>query len=123
MKPVKFIDLFAGIGGFHEALNGFDSECVFASEWDKEASKTYFENYNLKPFGDITKIDGKIRRLTPRECARLQGFPDSFILNSSQNQCYKQFGNSVGVNVLKQIIKNIYKTGCFLENRTRENCA
>ena len=52
-------------------------------------------------------INGKIRKLAPRECARLQGYPDSFILDSSDNQAYKQFGNSVPINVLKSILKNI----------------
>ena len=56
MPKVKFIDLFAGIGGFHKAMSHFGAECVFASEWDKEASKVYFENYGIKPRGDITQI-------------------------------------------------------------------
>ena len=57
MKKFKFIDLFAGIGGFHQAVAGFGGECVFASEWDDEASKTYHQNYGIEPRGDITKID------------------------------------------------------------------
>lgn len=52
----KFIDLFAGIGGFHLALNSFGAECVFASEWDKYASETYQKNFGIKPNGDITQI-------------------------------------------------------------------
>jgi len=52
-------------------------------------------------------INGKIRRLTPRECARIQGFPDDFILHDSKNECYKQFGNSVAINVVEAIAKNI----------------
>lgn len=55
----KFIDLFAGIGGFHLALDSFGAECVFASEWDKYAAETYEKNFNLKPHGDITEIDEK----------------------------------------------------------------
>jgi len=55
-NQIKYIDLFAGIGGFHQAMNSFNAECVFASEWDKEAAKTYFENYGIFPDGDITKI-------------------------------------------------------------------
>jgi DNA (cytosine-5)-methyltransferase 1 len=52
----KFIDLFAGIGGFHYALTSYGAKCVFASEWDKHASKVYENNFNVTPFGDITKI-------------------------------------------------------------------
>ncbi|MEW5951940.1 MAG: DNA cytosine methyltransferase [Elusimicrobiota bacterium] len=64
-KKIKFIDLFAGIGGFHLAFHECGSECVFASEWDQKARETYF--YNFKKIsdifdkgmfvGDITKID------------------------------------------------------------------
>ena len=44
-------------------------------------------------------IDNKIRKLTPRECARLQGFPDSFTLCEREPQSYKQLGNAVSVYV------------------------
>ena len=47
------------------------------------------------------------RRLTPREAARIQGFPDEFIANPSNTQAYKQFGNSVSVPVIEAIAKNI----------------
>lgn len=43
----RFIDLFAGIGGFHTAMHCVGGKCVFASEWDKNARKTYEENYKL----------------------------------------------------------------------------
>lgn len=49
------------------------------------------------------------RRLTPRECARLQGFPDSFVIPVSNNQAYKQFGNSVVTPLIEAIGKNIVK--------------
>jgi DNA (cytosine-5)-methyltransferase 1 len=53
-------------------------------------------------------IDGyKIRRLTPRECFRLMDFPDTFTWNVSDSQAYKQAGNSIVVNVLYKIIKNL----------------
>lgn len=57
LKNYKFIDLFAGIGGFHYALQSFGAECVFASEIDKYASKVYEQNHHIKPQGDITKIN------------------------------------------------------------------
>lgn len=54
-------------------------------------------------------IDGKIRKLTPRECARLTGLPDDYIIHSNDNKAYMQFGNSVVVNVLQSIILEILK--------------
>ncbi len=51
----KFIDLFAGIGGFRLAMQNLGGKCVFTSEWDKEAQKTYRANFGEIPFGDITK--------------------------------------------------------------------
>ncbi|MNG08620.1 Modification methylase HpaII [compost metagenome] len=47
------------------------------------------------------------RRLMPRECARLQGFPDSFVIPVSDNQAYKQFGNSVVSPLMEAVGKNI----------------
>lgn len=59
LKQKQFIDLFAGIGGFHQAMVSYHAECVFACEWDKHAARTYRENYGIDPFGDITQIDEK----------------------------------------------------------------
>ena len=59
-KPkFKFIDLFAGIGGFRLALQNLGGKCVFTSEWDKEAKRTYKANFGETPFGDITKEETK----------------------------------------------------------------
>ena len=49
------------------------------------------------------------RKLTPRECARLQGFPDEFVITESNTSAYKQFGNSVPVPVVYEVAKNIMK--------------
>lgn len=57
MAKFKYIDLFAGIGGFHQALSSVGGKCVFASEWDKHAAAVYEENYGIKPYGDITQIN------------------------------------------------------------------
>ncbi|MCX6985152.1 MAG: DNA (cytosine-5-)-methyltransferase [Lentisphaerae bacterium] len=56
MKKFTFIDLFSGIGGFHIAATDNGGHCVFSSEIDGEAAKTYEVNFNLKPHGDITRI-------------------------------------------------------------------
>ena len=50
-----FIDLFAGIGGFRMAMQNLGGKCIFSSEWDAQAQKTYLLNYGEVPFGDITK--------------------------------------------------------------------
>lgn len=55
----KFIDLFAGIGGFRLAMQNLGGKCVFTSEWDKDAQKTYRANFGEVPFGDITKEETK----------------------------------------------------------------
>ncbi len=54
-----FIDLFAGIGGFRIAMQRNQGECVFSSEWDKMAQRTYYANFGEIPFGDITKTETK----------------------------------------------------------------
>ena len=54
-----FIDLFAGIGGFRMAMQNLGGRCVFSSEWDEQAQKTYLANYGEVPFGDITKESTK----------------------------------------------------------------
>ncbi|WP_192349867.1 DNA cytosine methyltransferase [Algoriphagus sp. Y33] len=55
----KFIDLFAGIGGFRMAMQSLGGKCVFTSEWDEQAKKTYQANFGEVPFGDITKEETK----------------------------------------------------------------
>lgn len=54
-----FIDLFAGIGGFRMAFQNLGGRCVFSSEWDAQAQKTYLANYGEVPFGDITSEQTK----------------------------------------------------------------
>lgn len=54
--------------------------------------------------------DGHARRITPRECARLQGFPDSFIVNPVDRCAYKQFGNSVSVPVIEAVLDDFIKS-------------
>lgn len=72
-KPkFKFIDLFAGIGGFRMSFQNLGGKCVFTSEWNKFSKKTYEVNYGEVPFGDINKISEK---LIPSHDILLAGFP------------------------------------------------
>ena len=54
---LRFIDLFAGLGGFHQALESLGHECVFASEIDPELREIYRLNFGMTPAGDIRRID------------------------------------------------------------------
>lgn len=54
-----FIDLFAGIGGFRIAMQNLGGKCIYSSEWDAQAQRTYLANYGEVPFGDITKESTK----------------------------------------------------------------
>lgn len=60
--------------------------------------------------------NNRLRKITPRECARLQGFPDTFIINPSDAFAYKQFGNSVSVPVIAAIV-----SGFIEQNRAELN--
>ncbi|HLD57254.1 MAG TPA: DNA cytosine methyltransferase [archaeon] len=84
---------------------------TISARYYKDGSEILVEQKNKNP-----------RKLTPREAARLQGFPDSFIIPVSDTQAYKQLGNSVAVPVIKalatQIIKELQKAD---EGRCNEN--
>lgn len=58
-REFRFIDLFAGVGGMRLALESVGGKCVFSSEWDVHAQKTYAANFGEVPKGDITKIKNK----------------------------------------------------------------
>ncbi len=82
LQNLNFIDLFSGIGGFHLALRSFKAKCVFSCEWDKHAQKTYFNNFGIKPAGDITKISEKTIPAHNILCA---GFPcQAFSISGKQ---------------------------------------
>ncbi len=86
-----FIDLFAGIGGIRYPFQQLGGHCVFTSEWDKFAQKTYLENYGEMPNGDITQISAK---KIPEHDILLAGFPCQAF---SQAGLKKGFGDNRGL--------------------------
>ena len=68
----RFIDLFAGIGGMRIGFESVGGRCVFTSEWDKFAQKTYEANFGEIPSGDITQVDASA---IPKFDILLAGFP------------------------------------------------
>jgi DNA (cytosine-5)-methyltransferase 1 len=72
---------------------------------------TLTKHYHKGGFEIFLKQESKNpRMLTPRECARLQGFPDSFKITVSNTEAYKQFGNSVAIPIVELIAKQIVRT-------------
>ena len=86
MSKIKFIDLFAGIGGMRLAFEASGGTCVFSSEWDKYAQKTYEANFGDMPFGDITKIS---ERDIPKFDLLLAGFPCQPFSSIGKRQGFK----------------------------------
>ena len=83
LNGVRFIDLFCGIGGFHQALSSYGAECVFASEIDQKAKEVYQKNYKIEPKGDICKIKSKD---IPKHDILCAGFPcQAFSISGKQN--------------------------------------
>lgn len=78
-------------------LNGISR--TISARYYKDGSEILIPQYGINP-----------RRLTPRECARLQGFPDKFIIPVSDNRAYKQFGNSVTVPLIQAVGKQVVKS-------------
>ncbi len=127
-KDIKFIDLFAGIGGFHLAIDAIGGECVFASEWDKPARTTYIENfkdYSPNIFkeglfskganlfgGDITKVNEKD---IPNFDILCGGFPCQPFSNAGLKKGFKDTRGTLFFDIAK-IIKHHEPRVVFLEN-------
>jgi len=89
-----------------EAGNGFGFGLVTATDTTRTLSARYHKDGSEILIGQKGKIP---RRLTPRECARLMGYPDSYKLVVSDTQAYRQFGNSVVVPVVERIAREVVK--------------
>src|SRR5574344_1636639 len=109
-----FIDLFAGIGGFRMAMQSLGGKCVFSSEWDTQAQKTYLLNYGEMPFGDITKETTKafIPDGFDVLCA---GFPCQAFSLAGKRRGFEETRGTLFFDVA-EIIKRKRPKAFFLEN-------
>lgn len=71
-EKLRFIDLFAGIGGMRIAFERAGGKCVYSSEWNKYSQQTYFTNFGEQPEGDITQVEAKD---IPNHDILVAGFP------------------------------------------------
>lgn len=110
----KFIDLFAGIGGFRLALQNLEGKCVYSSEWDKYSKQTYKANFGEIPFGDITQAETK--SYIPDEfdvlCA---GFPCQAFSIAGKRGGFEDTRGTLFFDVA-EIIKEKKPKAIFLEN-------
>lgn len=112
-KKLKFIDLFAGVGGMRMAFERNSCECVFSSEWDVFAQKTYFANFGDMPFGDITAIDEKA---VPDHDILVGGFPCQPFSSVGKRQGFKHPTQGTLFFDVVRILKEKKPTAVLLEN-------
>ncbi len=113
--PFTFVDLFAGIGGFHAALSAAGGRCVFASENDVQAAKVYERNWGLNPFGDLT-LDANDDVMNVPECDLLvAGFPCQPFSKSGAQRGMDETRGTLYWNIL-QIINAHHPSMVLLEN-------
>lgn len=109
-----FIDLFAGIGGFRLAMQNLGGRCVFSSEFEPNAQKTYFENFGDMPFGDITlqSVKDSIPQKFDVLCA---GFPCQAFSIAGYRKGFEDTRGTLFFDVAT-IIKKHRPKAFFLEN-------
>ena len=110
-----FIDLFAGIGGFHAALGAMGGKCVYASEWDKDSARIYERNWNLKPDGDITLAANDEVMNVPEHDVLVGGFPCQPFSKSGKQMGMDETRGTLFWNIAK-IIEARKPTLVLLEN-------
>lgn len=108
----RFIDLFAGIGGFHYALAAHGGECVYASEWDVKTAALYELNHGLKPDGYITMVDVMD---IPEHDVLAAGFPCQAFSVSGKQLGFGDARGTLFFDILR-VVKHRKPKVVFLEN-------
>jgi len=111
----KFVDLFAGIGGFHAALSALGGAGVAAVEIDEDAAKVYETNWQLKALGDITKVVSESHCDIPDHDVLAAGFPCQPFSKSGAQRGMEETRGTLYWNIL-QIIRHRKPAFVLLEN-------
>jgi len=112
INNLRFIDLFAGIGGIRLGFEKYFGKCVFSSEWDRYAQITYENNFGHKPEGDITKI---LEQDIPEFDILLAGFPCQPFSNAGLKLGFEDTRGTLFFDIAR-IIKYHKPRVVFLEN-------
>lgn len=112
LTGLKFIDLFAGLGGFRLALESFGAKCVYSNEWDKYAQKVYQMNFGDKPEGDITLVD---ENKIPDHDILCAGFPCQAFSISGKQKGFEDSRGTLFFDVAR-IVKAKKPKVVFMEN-------
>jgi DNA (cytosine-5)-methyltransferase 1 len=99
-----FVDLFAGIGGFHAALSGMGGKCVYAVENDKNAAEIYQKNWGIEAFGDITQDANEKVKVPPHDVL-VAGFPCQPFSKSGDQKGMNETRGTLFWNILKIVEK------------------
>lgn len=103
-KPsFTFVDLFAGIGGFHAALTAMGGKCVYAVEIDAAAAEVYESNWGINPLGDITEDANDDTVVVPRHDVLCAGFPCQPFSKSGAQRGMDETRGTLYWNILKII--------------------
>lgn len=112
LQKFKFIDLFAGIGGFRLALESLGATCVYSSEWDSFAQRVYEDNFGDRPDGDITLVD---ERKVPTHDILCAGFPCQSFSISGKQRGFEDSRGTLFFDVAR-IVKEKRPLVVFMEN-------
>ena len=112
LEGYKFIDLFAGLGGFRIALESLGAKCVYSNEWDKAVCQVYKDNFGDYPDGDITKVDEK---KIPDHDILCAGFPCQAFSISGNQRGFEDSRGTLFFDVAR-IVKEKKPKVVFMEN-------
>jgi len=112
LSGYKFIDLFCGIGGFHQALGKLGANCVLACDIDKDCRTVYKENYGIEPVSNVKDINEKTMVNFDILCA---GFPCQAFSNGGKKKCFSDERGLLFDEIIR-IAKEKKPRFMFLEN-------